>query len=339
MTRYFRHLIPVRIGSQIAALVVASLLLAHAIITATFLIAAHPDRPMCRIGVADRLIFLTALLDSEPNASARSILLAAARRTNPDLKIFTSTPPSDAISLASSPLNELDCVGDDSKLFVSRLDQPQDASYLLVVAKLSDGSFIALPLQTPKGPPSFMSPPLIGTLAFLASAITILSLWAARQLTAPLARLADAAEQFTMNKSTAPLAERGPLEVRRTARALNDMQQRVLKLIADRTRMLAAVGHDLRTPITRLRLRADEIEPEPLRAQFLRDLTIMQNLVQSALSLLRGQFAPQRKVKADAPPWYKQLVMILAMLLSTVAICRMFMSSVNRISSCARSAI
>jgi signal transduction histidine kinase len=79
------------------------------------------------------------------------------------------------------------------------------------------------------------------------------------------------------------------------------MQARVLKLIADRTRMLAAVSHDLRTPITRLRLRAEDIENAELRSQILRDLGTMQNLVQSALSFLRGQNEQGAAVKADLP--------------------------------------
>ena len=152
-----------------------------------------------------------------------------------------------------------------------------------------DGTLLAVPLPQPLWDKVFLSPVTIGTLAFLASAVIILSWWAARQLTAPLRKFADAATRFTVDAAGPPIPEQGPLEVRRAAKALNDMQARLAKLIADRTRMLAAVSHDLRTPITRLRLRAEDVANEELRAQVLRDLGTMQNLVQSVLSFLRGQ--------------------------------------------------
>jgi signal transduction histidine kinase len=131
--------------------------------------------------------------------------------------------------------------------------------------------------------------------------VTVLSWWAARQITAPLTRFADAAERFTTEAANAPLVESGPLEVRRATKALNDMQARVLKLVADRTRMLAAVSHDLRTPITRLRLRAEQIEKDELRMSILRDLATMQRLTHSALAFLRGQSEPCVLAKTELP--------------------------------------
>ncbi len=71
------------------------------------------------------------------------------------------------------------------------------------------------------------------------------------------------------------------------SRALGRMRDRVLRLIDDRTHMLAAISHDLRTPITRLRLRAEFLEDEVLRRQFLRDLDQMNALVEAALSFVR----------------------------------------------------
>jgi signal transduction histidine kinase len=302
MMHFLRFLVPVRIGSQIASLVVAALLLANVVATAVFfLVDPRLPLPRDRVDVGERLGFLVRILDGEPDAAARSTVIAAARRVEPSLQVLDSAPAADPAAVDSFIAKDLQRrLGDEAGVVVSRpSDQPANGQHYSVAARLSDGSFIALPVPAPAGKPPFISPPIIAMLAFLASAVALLSLWAAHQLTAPLARLADAAERFTMNTSTAPLVESGPLEVRRTAKALNNMQQRVLKLVADRTRMLAAIGHDLRTPITRLRLRTEEIGPESLRVQFLRDLTIMQNLVQSALAFLRGQFAPERKVTTD----------------------------------------
>jgi len=142
---------------------------------------------------------------------------------------------------------------------------------------------------------------LISALLFPVSVIALLSLWAARTLTAPLRRLADAAEQFTLGRSDQLLSEHGPLEIGRAAKALNEMRARVRQMVEDRTRMLAAVSHDLRTPITRLRLRAEEIEPESLRREIIQDLDGTRDLVHSALSFLRDQAHTSRQVKTDLP--------------------------------------
>jgi signal transduction histidine kinase len=142
---------------------------------------------------------------------------------------------------------------------------------------------------------------MIGTLVFLASAMALLSFWAARALTSPLTRFAAAAEQFRLSGAQAPLAEHGATEVRTLARALNDMQTRIRRMVDERTRMLAAVGHDLRTPITRLRLRAEDIADQALRSAVLRDLDGMQALVHATLSFLRDQSARGRTVRTDLP--------------------------------------
>jgi signal transduction histidine kinase len=106
-------------------------------------------------------------------------------------------------------------------------------------------------------------------------------------LTAPLARLAGAAEAFGTRDDHVALPEAGPREVLAVSRALDRMRARVRRLIDDRTQMLAAISHDLRTPITRLRLRAEFIEDEHARAATLRDLDQMNGLVEAALSFVR----------------------------------------------------
>lgn len=302
MRRFLTSLMPARIGGQIAVLVVTALALAHIVMTAGFfLLEPHPPRPGEGIAAIERLAFLARMLNAENDTVVRATLLASAQRVDPELSILPSVPPAVTEEPFSRLLHETEArLGEGTELRLAR-QSPTDAQQprLMAVAKLSDSSALALPLALP--PMRLISPFAIGTLVFLASAVTILSLWAARQLTAPLAKFADAAERFTADASTAPLTEDGPIEVRRAAKALNDMQQRVLKLIADRTRMLAAVSHDLRTPITRLRLRAEDIENEELRFQILGDLATMQKLVQSALSFLHGQVEPGPKIKTDLP--------------------------------------
>ncbi|TXM89537.1 two-component sensor histidine kinase, partial [Methylobacterium sp. WL103] len=103
----------------------------------------------------------------------------------------------------------------------------------------------------------------------------------------PLARLAGAAEAFGTGDDHAALPEAGPQEVIAVSRALDRMRNRVRRLIDDRTQMLAAISHDLRTPITRLRLRAEFIDDDHARTMTLRDLDQMNALVEAALSFVR----------------------------------------------------
>jgi signal transduction histidine kinase len=107
-------------------------------------------------------------------------------------------------------------------------------------------------------------------------------------LTAPLSAFAKAAEDFSLNGAAAPLPERGPEEIRSVAKALNRMQERISKLIDDRTKMLAAISHDLRTPITRMRLRSEFIEDDAHRSRMLGDLDQMRSMLEQVLSFLRN---------------------------------------------------
>ena len=140
----------------------------------------------------------------------------------------------------------------------------------------SQGQFSALP--------SRFATHLLITLA----AVIAVSLVAVRLVTRPLQHLAEAADAFGRDLESPPLAETGPTETRRAAEAFNRMQARLRRLIAERGRALAAVSHDLRTPLTRMRLRAELVEDEVLRAQINADIDDMQAMVESTLDYLRG---------------------------------------------------
>ena len=138
---------------------------------------------------------------------------------------------------------------------------------------------------------------IIFTFVFLGVAVSLICLWATRALTAPLARLAEAADVFGTRMNLVDLPENGPREVVTLSRALDRMRARVRRLIDDRTQMLAAISHDLRTPITRLRLRAEFIEDDHARTMTLRDLDQMNGLVEAALSFVRDGHGPEGGAK------------------------------------------
>ena len=126
------------------------------------------------------------------------------------------------------------------------------------------------------------------TLAVLLAAVLVLSFVAVRWVTRPLHVLADAAEALGKDINRPALPEEGPTEIVQAARAFNTMQRRLVRFIQDRTRVLAAMSHDLKTPITRMRLRAELMDDEELRERFEADLKEMESMVTHTLEFMRG---------------------------------------------------
>lgn len=174
-----------------------------------------------------------------------------------------------------------------------------DPSALVIRLRVGD---IGLEIGPPPIPLS-RPPPLLRGLASLvglALALAVLLIWASRMLTGPLEALAGRVAAFDGTGALTPLPVRGPAEVKRLAEALTAMQARVNGMIENRTVSLAAIGHDLRTPLTRLRLRAETIADATLRTEMVQDLDRMQRLTASALDFLSGRMAEERFEATDA---------------------------------------
>jgi signal transduction histidine kinase len=280
------------ISGQIAALVVASIIAIHLIITATFLIHP-PDQfdPPFEHGHS-QLVPVLQLLGAAP-AAGRPALFADIARAFPqlDVKSLPAGPAPAVDELDSFNLRSLHRrLGSSYRIF--SLAHDEDIHKIGIV--LPDGAMISAKLPPDERQLPFWIRPWIVTLLFAAVSVTLLGLWAARALTAPLSSFAKAAENFSLNGAAAPLSERGPEEIRSVAKALNRMRERITTLIDDRTKMLAAISHDLRTPITRMRLRSEFIEDEAHRSRMLDDLDQMRSMLESVLSFLRND----RKLEA-----------------------------------------
>jgi signal transduction histidine kinase len=274
------------ISGQIAALVVASIVALHLIITATFLIH-RPDQidPPIDRGHS-QLAAMAQLLGAAPTAE-RPLLFADIARAFPQLDIENIAPgPAPAMSEPDGPeLRGLRRrLGSGYRIFA--LAQPETGRRIGIA--LPDGAMISAKLLPDQRQHPFWGGPWMMTLLFGVISVTLLGLWAARALTAPLSSFARAAESFSLNGAAAPLPERGPEEIRSVAKALNRMRERISALIDDRTRMLAAISHDLRTPITRMRLRSEFIEDDVHRSRMLSDLDQMRSMLESVLSFLRN---------------------------------------------------
>lgn len=149
---------------------------------------------------------------------------------------------------------------------------------------------------------------LLGNLALMLTVVLVLIWYATRMTVRPLTRLAQAAHGLGESLHQAPLPEDGPSEVRDAARAFNTMQQRIRQDIEERERFLAAVSHDLRTPVTRLRLRSELLKDEQLRERNLHDLDEMQQMLTGALDFLRGKMVEEVVSPLDAVALLESLV-------------------------------
>src|SRR5690606_4259826 len=165
-----------------------------------------------------------------------------------------------------------------------RDDRPHPG--LAIVLALADGTPLQVRLPgIPPAPPIMphQRGPFLAALAALVLGVGLLTWVAVRIATRPLSRMAEAARALGEDPTRPPMDTRGPTEVAQAAAAFNQMQQRVAEHVAERTRILAAISHDLQTPITRLRLRAEMVDDEGLRARIQSDLDAMQGLVKEGL--------------------------------------------------------
>ena len=120
----------------------------------------------------------------------------------------------------------------------------------------------------------------------------------ARRLVAPLAAFVEAAERLGRDPRAPPMTLSGPAEIGRAARAFNEMQVRLRRYVEDRTAMVGAISHDLRTPLARLRFKLERVEPQA-RAAMLQDVAQMEAMITSVLDFIRDASEPSRRQRAD----------------------------------------
>lgn len=186
--------------------------------------------------------------------------------------------------------------------FVLEAKSKADAAPLLVRLAGEDALAFDLPQTTPGSWLRSDQAHIAGKLFLVITPLLLLTIYASRMISRPLSRFAEAAETLKPDEGPdRPFAEEGAREMRQLARALNDMRSRVRCMIDDRTRMLRAISHDLRTPLTRLRLRAERSEQPELRAAMLADITSLGDMIEDTLSYLSNETRTERAVKSDLP--------------------------------------
>ena len=166
---------------------------------------------------------------------------------------------------------------------------------LLVAVELEPGSWAEFAIRTPRWP----RPGALFWLGLTALLVVVTLVWGAHRMTRPLRHFAEAADRLGLDAGPPPLPERGPGELRKASRAFNRMTARIRRLVDDRTLLLAAVSHDLRTMLTRLRLRAEFIEDEEQREKAAADLDEMRSMLDATLAFARDEAADEHPLPVD----------------------------------------
>lgn len=170
-------------------------------------------------------------------------------------------------------------------------------SGFLVAAELADGRWLVMRQQSNAETLDWIMRAALGIGATLAI-LLLLALLFARRLAAPIQRFAEAARRVGVDVGEAPVKEEGPRELRTAARAVNAMQGRLRSLVAERTEMLAAVAHDLRTPLMRLRLAAENADPA-LRERLAKETGEIDAMVSSFIAFARDDPTREARIKLD----------------------------------------
>lgn len=179
-------------------------------------------------------------------------------------------------------------------------------SGFVVAAALPDGRWLAMRQRSNAETTEWIAragAAIGGTLAVL----LVLALLFANRLAAPIRRFAEAAQRVGVDPERAPVPEEGPRELRTAARAVNAMQGRLRALVAQRTEMLAAVAHDLRTPLMRMRLVAENADPA-IRDKLTKEAAEIDALVTSFIAFARDDPAREARVRLDFAALVQSLI-------------------------------
>ncbi|WP_457798246.1 ATP-binding protein [Methylocystis sp. S23] len=300
-----RRLQPDRLAGQITFLILASIVSFQTVVLVTFHVLDVEGRRHI-VDQADFIASVILALDAAPNDD-RQNLLSEFSHAVPFANIHIQAERPASVEVDDREFaNEIRLIQTDlwpsADVFASVA--PSDAAPGIMGVSLRKGGYALISItqhrkpprsvwrwlwQPEPGTPFLLTPWALSALLFFVST-SVLVLWASNGIVEPLITLARHAELFPGDgDGDRPLQERGPSEVRELTRSINRMQHRIRLMIAARTRILAAVSHDLKTIITRLNLRTEFIADDGLRMKMLRDVNLMDSMLRKNLEHLRAE--------------------------------------------------
>ena len=317
MIRTMIRLWPSGVAGRVAVILIGGILLIHAI--GFVLFARERFIETTRVfaeSVVDRMTAIVDLMESAPAEDRAALLQAVNSPTlwvtwaaEPPMPSDHEIPFEETVRKYLEPLSDRPIRIDVPDDWHNRHDgaeptpgpppdlQPSRRKLLISVGQ-SDGSWLIFTVSSKYAAGGWVIRTLVWSVLTI-GIVALIGVWAARRVTAPISRFAAAADRLGVDVEAPPLPETGPKELRQATHAFNRMQDRLRRLIADRTLMLAAISHDLRTALTRLRLRADYIDDPEQQAKALSDLDEMTTMLDSTLSFARDDAASEERTKVD----------------------------------------
>ncbi|HEV2596677.1 MAG TPA: HAMP domain-containing sensor histidine kinase [Sphingomicrobium sp.] len=180
----------------------------------------------------------------------------------------------------------------------SPTDSHRSFQAILLSARLTDGHWLNARLFVP-GQPPLVTPELVVATVLIYLFVLLASVLIALRLARPLRNLTEAAEAFRGRNQPLTVEAKGPADLRNAILAFNAMNERVVKLLEEKDRTLGAIGHDLRTPLASLRIRAESVEPEEERERMITTIEEMTATLEDILTLARTGRSREKFVRVD----------------------------------------
>jgi signal transduction histidine kinase len=315
------RLLPRTLFGQMVMILLAGLIISH--LVGTWIYATDREQAVRAIGgyaATQRIANLARLIDEAPEAWRGRIVAAASDAT---LRVALSSEPPTTAELdpdaAELPIRGYladqlpESLAASLRVSVAGAAGARFAAFfhpmpmmgpwmrqsggwrsLQAAVQLSNGQWLSFAAILPNAGPA-TSWQFAFAMAVMAVIVVLTSVWAVRRVTAPLGVLAQAAERLGRDVNAPPLTETGSREMRLAAHSFNEMQGRLQRLLENRTRMLAALSHDLRTPLTLLRLRTEGLHEVDERDRMLATIGELDSMIDATLKFARDE--------ATAEPW------------------------------------
>ncbi|KQT78827.1 ATP-binding protein [Methylobacterium sp. Leaf466] len=320
MKRAATALVPRSLGGRLALLLVIAVVGAQAVAFALFARESSlVGRAAARTQVVDRVATLVRLLDTVPADAVPGVIEAygsSRHRFTIDAASRVAEEEMDADEARFARRLDRRVRDGASQARLLLVDRDADASAdrasarpqaLRVSVRLDDGRWLNGEAPLALHPPPWIRIGLLQTAVSVVAVLAVVAI-AMRGVVGPVTALAQAAERAGRGIAVDPLPERGPDELRTMTAAFNEMQARSRAFVTDRTRMLAAISHDLRTPIASLWLRAEMVEDVALREAMVTTIARMGRMVDATLAFARDDAMAQDSGPLDLAVLIRSLV-------------------------------
>ena len=319
------RLLPRTLVGQVILILLGGLIASH--LVASWIYATDREQAVRAVGgfaAAQRIANLARLIDDAPEDWRGRIVAAA---SDPTLRVSLSPEPPAAEGGVSDPAGPSirgylaeqlpETLAATLRVDVTAASGPRLNGFahpmpmmrpwmhglagwhgLQAAVQLTNGQWLSFTTLLPESGPS-ASWQFLFAMAAMSVIVVLTSIWAVRRVTAPLSIVARAAERLGHDVNAPPIAEAGSREMRQAAHAFNEMQERLRRLLENRTNILAALSHDLRTPLTLLRLRTEGLPEGEERDRMLASIGELEAMIEATLKFARDEAATEPWRRTD----------------------------------------